>query len=888
MAIGIGIDGTVEDSTPKHLVQHVLALQDTVQTVMHRRKRVSDVMRPPSAATVRRTAKHRSSGTALDLTAVMEKTTPRTAVLNILEQAQEAMPLTRDMAQPSNTSSSTAQNASYFTLNEVAISPLLGLECCSDSSPSRRGIMAKKRTLNIQLPRVSLTRLPESTTPKLKKKKSLPVDSPSVEHLAVRKETDRLAANSDVSATDVTASITTSPSTALEHRDTGFQEAFVASIAIVQTQLVTKADEKEEQGNGDSSQKANNSGRKRATLKLPPDDSKGEYIDAEEDGVNKSQNTQSHTGRRIATQTVTSTAAVQNENTDNEDCDKREHSVKMSKRKDASTTVGKDWSGSSRNIFSDVFLGAWETCVDEEAEGPRAITPLNRGTCSESTVWSTSAVSRSSSKGDRTLPQVDKTLPRDSLRKRKSISTTGQQSPHKAGAETNADEVAREPAQSRDMSTNMEDDLSSSKPAKRARKFATPILRGSPRTEGNTSEIPSFSNLSSSTALRSRRADGSSSAMRAPVERRSNLNSSSANKSRRAGSGSPAGRFSSKRGSSTPVTGGKRPGGIPESASISTGSPWQKEVDMSDDEEELSESPLPEESTEAGFPVSSTTRPDAQPPQPSLTPRSPRGHTKGAPASVSSIRQGHSPHMAPRDDGDSSGNLKSKSLVAGSSSRFGNIDSIYEMERSNGEKQPAQKRESRAFTGVFANPDSAASYTKMPQLPLDDSDYDDSSDADPEYSPLKTPRLPSKVSTPSTSYARLTGKKVIPPAVKPGRRAPLARKQIKKPSKSMPTRVVKAIFSHFSKLRVSKEAIAEVEKVSEQYWRNLAEDLEAYALHAHRQVINESDFELLMRRQGFVTDTCSLNTLIAKYLPLELRQELIPIARSGNVLEPKT
>jgi hypothetical protein len=40
-------------------------------------------------------------------------------------------------------------------------------------------------------------------------------------------------------------------------------------------------------------------------------------------------------------------------------------------------------------------------------------------------------------------------------------------------------------------------------------------------------------------------------------------------------------------------------------------------------------------------------------------------------------------------------------------------------------------------------------------------------------------------------------------------------------------------------------------------------------------------------RQGFITDTCSLNTLIATYLPLEQRQELIPIARSGNVVEPK-
>nr|KAG5712998.1 hypothetical protein BaRGS_021792 [Batillaria attramentaria] len=73
---------------------------------------------------------------------------------------------------------------------------------------------------------------------------------------------------------------------------------------------------------------------------------------------------------------------------------------------------------------------------------------------------------------------------------------------------------------------------------------------------------------------------------------------------------------------------------------------------------------------------------------------------------------------------------------------------------------------------------------------------------------------------------------------------------------------------------------------SEQYWKNMAEDLEAYATHAHRKMIDETDVHLLMQRQGFITDKCALNTLIATYLPLEQRQELIPIARSGNKLEP--
>jgi len=40
-------------------------------------------------------------------------------------------------------------------------------------------------------------------------------------------------------------------------------------------------------------------------------------------------------------------------------------------------------------------------------------------------------------------------------------------------------------------------------------------------------------------------------------------------------------------------------------------------------------------------------------------------------------------------------------------------------------------------------------------------------------------------------------------------------------------------------------------------------------------------------RQGFVTPEQSMYSLVEEYLPLEYRQEIIPIARSGNVIEPK-
>ncbi|KAJ8302410.1 hypothetical protein KUTeg_018806 [Tegillarca granosa] len=73
---------------------------------------------------------------------------------------------------------------------------------------------------------------------------------------------------------------------------------------------------------------------------------------------------------------------------------------------------------------------------------------------------------------------------------------------------------------------------------------------------------------------------------------------------------------------------------------------------------------------------------------------------------------------------------------------------------------------------------------------------------------------------------------------------------------------------------------------SEWFWKQIATDLESYALHAGRKIIDETDVELLMKRQRFVTDKQPLNVLVEKHLPLELRQEIIPMATSGNKVVP--
>lgn len=104
----------------------------------------------------------------------------------------------------------------------------------------------------------------------------------------------------------------------------------------------------------------------------------------------------------------------------------------------------------------------------------------------------------------------------------------------------------------------------------------------------------------------------------------------------------------------------------------------------------------------------------------------------------------------------------------------------------------------------------------------------------------------------------------------------------------------------------------------QRYFDRLAEDLEVYSAHAKRKTIEVEDVELLMRRcvrcrrldeecrfiscfwkirssvfvfsplsrQGFVTDSTPLNVLIEKFLPLEYRKLLIPVATSGNKVVP--
>ncbi|XP_006156932.1 centromere protein T [Tupaia chinensis] len=94
------------------------------------------------------------------------------------------------------------------------------------------------------------------------------------------------------------------------------------------------------------------------------------------------------------------------------------------------------------------------------------------------------------------------------------------------------------------------------------------------------------------------------------------------------------------------------------------------------------------------------------------------------------------------------------------------------------------------------------------------------------------------------------------------------------------------LFSFYAKMPMEKKAFEMVEKCLDKYFQYLCDDLEVFATHAGRKTVKPEDLQLLMRRQGLVTDQVSLHVLVERHLPLEYRQLLIPCAFSGNSVFP--
>ncbi|XP_048022993.1 centromere protein T isoform X2 [Megalobrama amblycephala] len=178
---------------------------------------------------------------------------------------------------------------------------------------------------------------------------------------------------------------------------------------------------------------------------------------------------------------------------------------------------------------------------------------------------------------------------------------------------------------------------------------------------------------------------------------------------------------------------------------------------------------------------------------------------------------------------------------------------------------------------------------QSPEPPQEEEEEeDDDEDALSEELSMKTPafvRQKRVFASPSAQATPTVLKEVnAGPAPQVAKRAP--RKKRQAGADVLPKSYVMSVFKHFAKTKVASDVYPAINEILKKYFERLADDLEVYATHAKRKTIEVEDFELLMRRQGFVTDGTPVNILIEKYLPLEYRKLLIPVATSGNKVIP--
>ncbi|XP_077481422.1 uncharacterized protein cenpt [Stigmatopora argus] len=174
----------------------------------------------------------------------------------------------------------------------------------------------------------------------------------------------------------------------------------------------------------------------------------------------------------------------------------------------------------------------------------------------------------------------------------------------------------------------------------------------------------------------------------------------------------------------------------------------------------------------------------------------------------------------------------------------------------------------------------------------DDDDEDDDDDQELEEPPIDTPdfvrarrktfQLPDATPfkpQPSSSTAG------VPPAkAKPVRKR---RSRAQPKNDGLPKNYLMKTFRHFAKTKVSGDVYSFLKDTTDTFLERMAEDLETFAAHAGRKTIEVEDVELLLRRQGYVNDKVPVQVLIEKYLRMDQRKILIPIATSGNAVFPK-
>ncbi|XP_006072060.3 centromere protein T isoform X3 [Bubalus bubalis] len=214
--------------------------------------------------------------------------------------------------------------------------------------------------------------------------------------------------------------------------------------------------------------------------------------------------------------------------------------------------------------------------------------------------------------------------------------------------------------------------------------------------------------------------------------------------------------------------------------------------------------------------------------------------------------------------------------------------SVREVEKAAEEQGSARAEEPEGHTEVAA---AAGSLGAIEAKEPEGSSEDEDTSASPELPPstpefLRTRQLqfPEPAPPPSTAVLPSELPKHLSARIPPRPRIPGSRPR-QDPYKAGLNHYAK-LFSFYAKMPMEKKAVEMVEKCLDKYFQHLCNDLEVFAAHAGRKTVRPEDLELLLRRQGLVTDQVSLHVLVERHLPLEYRQLLIPCAFSGNSVFP--
>ncbi|KAG0313084.1 hypothetical protein BGZ99_009088 [Dissophora globulifera] len=95
------------------------------------------------------------------------------------------------------------------------------------------------------------------------------------------------------------------------------------------------------------------------------------------------------------------------------------------------------------------------------------------------------------------------------------------------------------------------------------------------------------------------------------------------------------------------------------------------------------------------------------------------------------------------------------------------------------------------------------------------------------------------------------------------------------PVPALPTSLQKQLVHTFSRSRISQEAMAVILEGTHLFFEQASSDLAAYAQHAGRRTIDETDVECLMQRLRITNEKVSIESLLQRYLPRELRDKVL-------------